>query len=159
FALCVWSTKFHPAAAFYLLPQRAWELFAGGIVSLQFRNNQWRRPWVLLSSGVLLIGISIIYYNKFSDLPSYSALLPVLGTSLVIAANRADASLFQNWIIQTIGKWSYSIYLWHWPVAVGAVYVDLDDFEIYNPRSFKIACEILVTIGIVAAGGLLSSLA
>lgn len=154
FALCVWSAKFHPAAAFYLLPQRAWELLAGGIVALQFRNIQWRRPWILLFLGFLLIGVPIAYYDKFMPWPSYAALLPVLGTSLVIAANRADALFFQNWIVQTIGKWSYSIYLWHWPIAVAAVYAYGD-----KTRPLKIAAEILVLATIIGAGGWVYSLA
>lgn len=154
FLLCVWSTKFHPASAFYLLPQRAWELFAGGIVALQFRNREWKYPWILLASGFLFIGISIFFYGPFTPWPSYAALLPVLGTCLVIAANRADASPFKNPVVQSVGQWSYSIYLWHWPIAVGALYLDFD-----KTRPLKIACEILVLAAIIVFGGMLCSFA
>jgi len=154
FALCLWASKFHPAAAFYLLPQRAWELLAGGIIALQFQKKQWKRPWLLISAGFLLIAASIRYYDSFFAWPSYWALAPAAGTCLVIAANRPDARLFQNAAIQTIGKWSYSIYLWHWPIAVGAVYFDFD-----KTRPLKIAAEILVLATILATGGWLSTAA
>src|SRR5262249_29169337 len=39
FLLCVWSSALCPASAFYLLPQRAWEMLAGGIVAFQFKNS------------------------------------------------------------------------------------------------------------------------
>ena len=63
FLLCVWSTTFHPASAFYLLPQRAWELLAGGIVALQFENSERKYSWILLASGFLFIGISVFFYG------------------------------------------------------------------------------------------------
>jgi peptidoglycan/LPS O-acetylase OafA/YrhL len=146
--LCVWSTKFHQAAAFYLLPQRAWELLAGGIVALQFTNRPWRQPWLLLAGGFLLIGASIFFYDKYTPWPSYFALLPVIGTCLVIAANRPDAWPFQNTAVQAIGKWSYSIYLWHWPIAVGAIYLDFD-----KTRPLKVICEILALAAVIGIGG------
>ena len=147
--LCIWFSREDPIAifnlypqrvsAFYLLPQRAWELLAGGIVALQFRNGEQKYSRILLASGFLFIAISIFFFDKNTPWPSYWALLPVIGTCLVITANRADALPFQNPIIQTIGKWSYSIYLWHWPIAVAAVY-----FDFTRTTPLKIACEIMI---------------
>jgi peptidoglycan/LPS O-acetylase OafA/YrhL len=151
--LCIWSTKLYPASAFYLLPQRAWEMLAGGLVALQFKNGERKYSWALLASGLVFIGLSIAFYDKNMPWPSYSALLPVIGTCLVIAANRADAYVFRNPVIQTIGKWSYSIYLWHWPVAVAALYLD---FTTTTPQ--KIICEILILAAIITSGGLLMAL-
>ena len=158
--LCIWYSKEDPvsafyripqrASAFYLLPQRAWELLAGGIVALQFRNGEQKYSGILLASGLLFIAISIFFYDRNTPWPSYWALLPVIGTCLVIAANRADALPFQNPIIQTIGKWSYSIYLWHWPIAVAAVY-----FDFTKTTPLKIACEIVILAAIITSGGLL----
>jgi peptidoglycan/LPS O-acetylase OafA/YrhL len=151
--LCVWATTFHPASAFYLLPQRAWEMLAGGIVALQFRDSAWNYPWIVLTSGFLFIGISKFAYNYTMAWPSYGVLLPVIGTCLVISVNRADASPFKNQIVQIIGKWSYSIYLWHWPIAVTAVYFNFD-----KTTALKIAFEILILTAIIVLGGLLLSL-
>ena len=149
--LCIWFSKAEPASAFYLLPQRAWELLAGGIVALQFKNGERKYSWILLASGLLFIGISIAFYDKTMAWPYYWALLPAIGTCLVIAANRPDAAAFKNALVQTVGKWSYSIYLWHWPIAVAAIYFD---FTTITP--LKIACEIAILAAILAFGRLAS---
>ena len=160
--LCIWYSleipipffdlKPQKVSAFYLLPQRAWELLAGGIVALQFRNNQQKNSRILLASGFLFIALSVFFYDKNTPWPSYWALLPVIGTCLVIAANRADALPFKNKILQTIGTWSYSTYLWHWPIAVAAVYFDFN-----RTTPLKIAAEIVILAAILTSAGLLLS--
>ena len=152
FAACVWLSLARPPTAFYLLPPRAWELIAGGIVALQFANDERRYSATLLASGLLFIGISAVCYDKYLAWPSYWGTLPVIGTCLVIAANRADAWIFRSHLVQKIGRWSYSIYLWHWPVAVAAVYFG---FTTANPN--KIAAEIILVAAILEAGWLLLS--
>jgi len=148
FSLCVWSSQHDPASAFYLLPQRAWEMLAGGIVALQFDNRQWKSPATLAGGGFVAIGIALFAYDDTMAWPSYWALLPVAGTCLVIAANQRSATLFKNQIVQTLGKWSYSIYLWHWPIVVAASY-----FYFVKTTALKILCEILILAAILAAGG------
>jgi peptidoglycan/LPS O-acetylase OafA/YrhL len=152
--MCIWFSKAEPASAFYLLPDRAWELLAGGIVALQFKNAERRYSWLLLASGLLFIGISIAFYDKTIAWPYYWALLPAIGTCLVIAANRPDMAAFKFPLVQTVGIWSYAIYLWHWPIAVAAIYFD---FPTITP--LKIACEIAILAAILAMGGFLLSFA
>ncbi len=153
FLLCVWSSALYPASAFYLLPQRAWELLAGGIVALQFKSSRWTYPSCLIGAGSLFIGIAIFSYDRTMVWPSYWALLPVTGTCLIISANQAGAPLFNNQIIQTLGRWSYSIYLWHWPIVVAAGY-----FYFVKTTALKIACELLILAAIIAAGGICLSM-
>lgn len=153
FVVCVGSSIAGPATAFYLLPARAWELLAGGIIALQLPSGVKRYSSALVAAGLLLIGISIAFYDKNMPWPYYFGLLPVAGTCLILAANRAEAAAFKNKIVQTIGLWSYSIYLWHWPVAVAAVYLS---FVTTTP--FKIAAEILTVAIILSAGAILLSL-
>ncbi|MBO0733924.1 MAG: acyltransferase [Methylocapsa sp.] len=148
FLLCVWPAKYHPESAFYLLPQRAWEMLAGGIVAVQFDNRQWKYPFLLLGAGFLAIGIAIFAFDATLAWPSCYALLPCIGTCLVIAANRPAASLFTNRLIQMTGRWSYAIYLWHWPVTAGAAYLYFVD-----TTALKIAAEMLILAAIISAGG------
>ncbi len=153
FASCVWLSMARPPTAFYLLPPRAWELIAGGIVALQFANVERRYSSTLLASGLLFIGISGAFYDKYLLWPYYWGVLPVAGTCLVIAANRADARIFRIRIVQKVGLWSYSIYLWHWPVTVAAAY-----FGFTTATPYKVAAQIIVVVAILEAGGLLLSL-
>lgn len=150
--LCVWSSEHDPASAFYLLPQRAWEMLAGGIVALQFENRQWKFPARLTGAGFLAIAIALFAFNDSMAWPSYWALLPVAGTCLIIAANQPGALLFKNVIAQTLGKWSYSIYLWHWPVVVAASY-----FYFVKTTALKIVCELIILAAILAAAGVVLS--
>lgn len=54
--------------------------------------------------------------------PGAAAMLPVLGTALVLLAQRADSWFTAPAVLQRLGDWSYSIYLWHWPITVALVY-------------------------------------
>jgi len=152
-ALCIYYSRAEPASAFYLLPQRAWELLAGGIVALQFKNDTQKYSNILLPAGLVFIFVPIFLYDQFLPWPSYWGLLPVLGTCFVIAANRPNATAFRNWLVQLIGKWSYSIYLWHWPVAVAAVY-----FGFAKTNPYKITGEIAILALILGFGGILLAL-
>jgi peptidoglycan/LPS O-acetylase OafA/YrhL len=147
-ALCLYYSKVEPPTAFYMLAPRAWELLAGGIVALQFQNSAQKYSNILLYTGLISILGPIFLYDQYMAWPSYWALLPVLGTCLVIAANRPGAALFRNPLVQTTGKWSYSIYLWHWPVAVTAIY-----FGFVTTTPLKIASEIVILAMIIGLGG------
>jgi len=156
--LCIWTTKSHPLSAFYLLPQRAWEMLGGGLVALQFGTGKRKHPRLLLAIGLLCIGISIAFYDKNMPWPYYWALLPAIGTCLVISANSADAYAFKNAVVQTVGSWSYAIYLWHWPIAVGALYFDFTANILTASTRSKFIGEILVLAAIIASGGFLLAL-
>ncbi len=112
------------SAGFYLLPSRAWEMLAGGLVFLW----PWRRPgWpssaltAIEAVGITLIISSLFLVSEATPWPSYAALLPVAGTMLVLAA-RSPNSVLAFGPLQSIGTGSYSIYLWHWPLVAAIAY-------------------------------------
>jgi peptidoglycan/LPS O-acetylase OafA/YrhL len=149
-ALCIYYSAKDQPTAFYLLPQRAWEMAAGGIVALNFKARAPKHSGLLLSAGFLLIGASVLFFNKNLIWPSYWAVAPVLGTCLVIAANQAGASPFRNGAVQTLGRWSYSIYLWHWPIAVMFVY-----FNFTRTTAALVFCHLAILAAIILSGALL----
>ena len=105
--------------AFFSLTTRAWELIAGGLVYYYFKNFE---PSLLIrnsifSLGTLLIVLSLIIFNTETTWPSYSALLPVMGTMCILIANQQNCILTSSKPIQWLGNCSYSIYLWHWPIS------------------------------------------
>jgi peptidoglycan/LPS O-acetylase OafA/YrhL len=122
------------AAAFYSPLSRLWELAAGGLLA-QFEpifnraRLQVGRDAANASSsksylpivGLLLILSAAVLYNSSSNFPGYLASVPVLGAMLIIAGgagswlNRAFLA-FRPMVY--VGKLSYSLYLWHWPVLV-----------------------------------------
>ena len=123
--LSIWLTAHKPEAAFFLLPTRAWEMLAGGLVALlaggvcSARVKGTGRAVEAL--GFAMIALSIATANPL-HWPGAAAMLPVLGTALVLLAQRADSWFTAPAVLQFLGDWSYSIYLWHWPIAVALVY-------------------------------------
>jgi hypothetical protein len=73
--------------------------------------------------GILLLGLSIFGFSAGDAFPGWRAMLPVLGSAALIAAQR---SKINEWLatapFQFFGNISYSLYLWHWPVLVWAKY-------------------------------------
>jgi peptidoglycan/LPS O-acetylase OafA/YrhL len=126
FALSLLMTYLVPAAAFYSLPTRAWQLALGGLVALT--TQHWRRlphraaaltGW----TGLAAIALACTIFNAATPYPGIAALLPTLGAVLVIGAGcatptQAAGRLLTQPPMQTIGRISYSWYLWHWPVLI-----------------------------------------
>ncbi|WP_457149227.1 acyltransferase family protein [Mycobacterium sp. URHB0021] len=126
FALSLVLTYLIPPVAFYSLPTRAWQLAAGGLVALT--ANQWgrlpARPTALIGwTGLALILLACTFFDATTPYPGYAALVPAVGTMLVIGAGCAGPSLGCGRVLGlapmgSIGRMSYSWYLWHWPVIV-----------------------------------------
>jgi len=115
-----------PSWAFFSLPTRAWELAVGGLVALT--AGAWRHlpgPSAALVGwgGLALIAVTCTQLGEGTPYPGTTALLPVLGTALVIGAGCATPELgvgrfLSKPAIRSIGRLSYSWYLWHWPVLL-----------------------------------------
>ncbi|MBR0795975.1 acyltransferase [Bradyrhizobium jicamae] len=127
------------SAEFYLLPPRAWEMLAGGLVAMW----PWRAPfWAARAAGLLeFVGIALVlsslFFSENTAWPSYVALLPVGGTMLVLAA-RAPRTALDFAPLQRIGTWSYSIYLWHWPMVAAIAYFSLSG-PLVAPSAFVLS--------------------
>jgi peptidoglycan/LPS O-acetylase OafA/YrhL len=104
--------------SFYMLPTRAWEMMLGGVAFLYPMTINSKKKIILELLGlILVIGT---YFIATADIawPGYAAIFPVLGTYLIIIAQRENSFVTQNYVFQKLGAWSYSIYLWHWPLVV-----------------------------------------
>ena len=108
-----------PNANFYLPISRAWELLAGVLCAFYLRGSTNNGHGALSAIGLLLILLAIFAFDRETPFPGRYALLPVLGTVLVITC--AAPSTWVNRILSTkplvwIGLISYSSYLWHQPL-------------------------------------------
>jgi peptidoglycan/LPS O-acetylase OafA/YrhL len=122
FILCIWSINDYPASAFYLLPTRVWELAMGSIVAmgvLPTISNIRLRSFTALS-GLSLIVFGLISLSSKSVFPGINALYPCIGAAILIgyAQRTAVGNFLSISPLVAIGKISYSLYLWHWPVIV-----------------------------------------
>ncbi|HEY0000279.1 MAG TPA: acyltransferase [Actinoplanes sp.] len=98
---------------------RAWELGAGCLLALA-AGRLHRIPSQLATAmagvGLALIVVAAFTFDTTTPFPGYAAGLPVAATMLVLAG-RGDAVLGVA-PLQWLGRVSYSLYLWHWPVLV-----------------------------------------
>ncbi|MBM6594110.1 acyltransferase family protein [Microvirga pudoricolor] len=128
FGVSIWSVRYASTAGFYLLPSRAWELLIGSCLALQI-VPQVRRPGFREAAATLGLGfilVAVFMYSKETPFPGLYALLPCLGAALMIHAGTHGGSrvgTVLSWApVVFIGKISYSLYLWHWPIIVFAKY-------------------------------------
>lgn len=124
-AACIWMTARDASTAFYQAPLRGWELLAGSVLALEIVPSTSRRL-VRESAGVggvLAIGAAVALYSSSTRFPGYHAILPCGGAVLVIYAGQSTVGRMLSWApLVFIGKISYSLYLWHWPLLVLAVF-------------------------------------
>jgi peptidoglycan/LPS O-acetylase OafA/YrhL len=98
---------------------RAWELGAGCLLALvagRLDRIPSRLATAMAGVGLALIVVAALTFDTATPFPGYAAGLPVLATVLVLAG-RGDAVLGVA-ALQWLGRLSYSLYLWHWPVLV-----------------------------------------
>ncbi len=129
FAISVYGVYRRPLPAFYLLPPRAWELLVGALLAA-LPVGALRRTWVneaLSACGLLAILFASVTYSSDMRFPGPAALLPCLGAVAVIAGSSNGSTAVGRLLswgpLVFIGKFSYSLYLWHWPVLTGAKYL------------------------------------
>ena len=124
--LSIWLTERSAPWAFFSLPTRAWELALGGIVAVVAVKgiaSSGRVATALVVGGLALIGVAGHVFTVDTAFPGTAALLPTVGTALVIAGGLGGATVWPSRLltlgpVRYIGRISYSLYLWHWPILV-----------------------------------------
>lgn len=124
FIITRYFTRINPQASFYLLPTRSWEMIAGGIAYLA-EDHLKRYKKGIAFIGYTVLAACLIFLNSDLNWPDIYTLIPVFGTFLVILANQNQFSFLKLNVFQFLGKMSYSLYLWHWPVFVTANYLGI----------------------------------
>ncbi|HET7703958.1 MAG TPA: acyltransferase family protein [Candidatus Limnocylindrales bacterium] len=124
--LSIALTRIAQPWAFFSLPARAWELALGGLVALgvlRLGSLPGRVAAPLVWIGLAMTVAAGVLLGRDVPFPGVAALLPTAGAALVIvgATVRADvlpARLLATPPMRYLGRISYSLYLWHWPLIV-----------------------------------------
>jgi peptidoglycan/LPS O-acetylase OafA/YrhL len=124
FVLSALTVSRFQEAAFYLLPQRSWELLLGSILALRILPDLSGRVLreICAAVGLGAIIFLTLRYSRSWTFPGPLALLPCVGAVLIIETGRHGRTIVSR-ILSTgplvgVGLISYSVYLWHLPILV-----------------------------------------
>jgi len=126
FVLSVVQTQTSPDVAFFSPFTRAWELALGAVVCIA-TPALLRLPQVIAGVlswvGLAAIGTAALVYSSSTLYPGAAVALPVIGAALVIMGGTpvpawGAESVLRVPACQWLGRLSYSLYLWHWPILV-----------------------------------------
>mmetsp|Transcript_28709 Transcript_28709/g.60943 ORF Transcript_28709/g.60943 Transcript_28709/m.60943 type:complete len:825 (-) Transcript_28709:71-2545(-) len=145
--------------AFYILPCRYWELALGAFVfdtqatwSVLVEHAIVRLIMQLLA--VLCICAGFVFIPGSSGFPFPWALVPVVGAMSCIVSGASphsylNALLGRQWPVY-VGKVSYSLYLWHWPVlAISTWFADRGSVAYYVTSAGVFSVVAVVTYNVV----------
>lgn len=151
---CIYLTTGGRNYAFYVAALRAWEFVAGGAISflLPFVSPFTARFRTLLAeAGLAAIVAAALLYGADTSYPSWRAMVPVLGATAVILGGIAEPKSAAARLLATapmvwIGLFSYSWYLWHWPLLALARIAN------FGERDFALDAGLaLVSLALAAA--------
>lgn len=130
FLLSLWWVHHHPIDAFFLMPARLWELGIGAVLALidvhgaeygrLSRAPSSRLAVAMGLTGLAMIAIAVFALSERTPFPGAAALLPCIGTALVILAGKTRnpvSAILEIKPLVFIGLISYSLYLWHWAIG------------------------------------------
>jgi len=128
-----WVSEITFGAAYYLLPTRAFELLIGSLLALSWNRLPLLSPFLLNVLSALGLGLILgaaIILNESSNFPGFNALIPTIGTALLLYTGRSNKPLVNRLLslspIVWLGLTSYSLYLWHWPIVVFIRYIGFE---------------------------------
>jgi len=125
FGYALQQSSTDPVSAYFSTATRAWELAIGAALAASaslFTRIPTAARTAMSYIGIAGIVASAALISSELPFPGPWALAPVLSTALVLAAGIGEApryvGVLTNAISRYIGRISYSVYLWHWPVFI-----------------------------------------
>jgi peptidoglycan/LPS O-acetylase OafA/YrhL len=160
FFLNLYMIEKYPSASFFWPFTRAWELLAGSLLAqlmhsgfgvsgarkAKLADNRLLKQSISIL-GVLMLSVGLLVIDQEKRFPGSLALLPVIGTLLIIAAGPHswfNQTVLSHRLLVGIGLISYPLYLWHWPLLSFATILEQNQ-PAWQVRSLCIAVAFLLS--------------
>ncbi|MEZ9523055.1 acyltransferase family protein [Enterovibrio norvegicus] len=126
-----------PSEAYFLIQSRAFEMLIGAALALllfklrsEDRSYECRFYATAGIVGVLLVSIALVILDKGDVFPGVNAAIVCFGTALIIFSGENTNTPITRFlslpVLVWLGKLSYSLYLWHWPIQAFYRYYQSD---------------------------------
>ncbi len=143
-------THTNPSQAYFVLFTRVFEFGAGALLVL-FPKVRPRGFWfsnILGTVGLAVLLGAAVTFTPATPFPGYLALVPVLGTVLVLMIRPGGSrwnlgSILSLKPLRFVGDISYSLYLWHWPLIFIAPFIIGWNLSFINRVAMFVACFVL----------------
>ncbi|MBO9490484.1 acyltransferase [Endozoicomonas sp. G2_1] len=124
FCYSLYLTSIEPSTAYFHPLTRAWEFFSGVFLFFLIKKIKLKSRVSGLFSivGIVLLLCAALLVSPDLNYPGYVATIPVCAAILLILSGTYE-QLYVNKLLATpwfskMGSYSFTIYLWHWPVLV-----------------------------------------
>lgn len=137
---------------YFLLFTRLWEFLIGSLVAIILYNKKYFKKFKIqhyfADIGLILIFISFLLIETPKDYPNLLTIIPVFGTAIILLANNQQSShiILNNFFLIHLGKISYSLYLWHYPILIFFLYKNNFELNILN-KIFALIIIYFVSLG------------
>ena len=130
FLIANWLSLVNPDASFYLSLTRIWELLLGSLCALLriSRNKVKSKSEYICYISLIIIFLSVFFFNDKTLHPSFFSLFPVLATCFLILFSEESNSfkrILQFGPLVVVGLISYSLYILHFPMIAFLKYLDI----------------------------------
>ncbi|HUK10953.1 MAG TPA: acyltransferase family protein [Stellaceae bacterium] len=139
-----------PATAFFLPVSRFWELMIGAALAAGANPVPAKPLWRggMACAGLLLV-LTSFALSPQQLLPTFWKLLPTVGTAFLIASgprNPVNARVLSNRSLVYVGKISYPLYLWHWPLLSFLAISSLPEKSAIEGRLLVISAAVVLAV-------------
>lgn len=149
-AVSAWLTASAPESAYFNTIARVYQLLLGAVLAAWVvRSTIGSRPRIGTSLAVVGL-VGLITLAVIDPSPWLGGVLACAATLAVLAGNEFGAGAVARGLsarpMRALGRWSYSIYLWHWPVIVIGGIIGV----LPAPWPLRVAAVTAVTIALAA---------